>query len=144
MASSDRALVRSRRGPFAKVTPGSTATTGAPSRSALICHLTPANAGSAPVTPDTLRVNDAAREHGQIIAFHNRTYDLGKAVPTVVMRNEDYGRISRLLADKRAEKVAKDALKKAEDDYLQMTFDKGLRRRFTEAAEARRPTPPSR
>jgi carboxypeptidase Q len=46
-----------------------------------------------------LRVNDAAREHGQIIAFNNRTYDLAKAVPTVVMRNEDYGRISRLLAD---------------------------------------------
>ena len=46
-----------------------------------------------------VRVNDAAREHGQIIAFNNRTYDLAKAVPTVVMRNEDYGRISRLLAD---------------------------------------------
>jgi carboxypeptidase Q len=46
-----------------------------------------------------LRVNDAAREHGQIIAFNNRTYDLTKAVPTVVMRNEDYGRISRILAD---------------------------------------------
>jgi len=46
-----------------------------------------------------LRVNDAAREHGQIIAFNNRTYDLAKAVPTVVMRNEDYGRISRILAD---------------------------------------------
>ena len=47
----------------------------------------------------TLRVNDAAREHGQIIAFHNRTYDLARAVPTVVMRNEDYGRIARILAD---------------------------------------------
>jgi carboxypeptidase Q len=46
-----------------------------------------------------VRVNDAAREHGQIIAFNNRTYDLAKAVPTVVMRNEDYGRISRILAD---------------------------------------------
>jgi carboxypeptidase Q len=46
-----------------------------------------------------LRVNDAAREHGQIIAFNNRTYDVTKAVPTVVMRNEDYGRISRILAD---------------------------------------------
>ncbi len=47
----------------------------------------------------TLRVNDAAREHGQIIAFNNRTYDVAKAVPTVVMRNEDYGRIARILAD---------------------------------------------
>jgi carboxypeptidase Q len=46
-----------------------------------------------------LRVNDAAREHGQIIAFSNRTYDLAKAVPTVVLRNEDYGRIARILAD---------------------------------------------
>jgi carboxypeptidase Q len=46
-----------------------------------------------------LRLNDAAREHGQIIAFHNRTYDLTKAVPTVVLRNEDYGRIARILAD---------------------------------------------
>ena len=40
-----------------------------------------------------------AREHGQIIAFNNRTYDIAKAVPTVVMRNEDYGRIARILAD---------------------------------------------
>jgi hypothetical protein len=46
-----------------------------------------------------LRINDAGREHGQIIAFNNRTYDLTKALPTVVMRNEDYGRISRILAD---------------------------------------------
>src|SRR5262245_2314582 len=46
-----------------------------------------------------LRVNDAAREHGQIVAFSNRTYDLAKALPTVVLRNEDYGRISRILAD---------------------------------------------
>ena len=40
-----------------------------------------------------------AREHGQIIEHHNRTYDVTKAVPTVVMRNEDYGRIARILAD---------------------------------------------
>ena len=46
-----------------------------------------------------VRVNDAARDHGQIRAFNNRTFDLAKAVPTVVLRNEDYGRISRLLAD---------------------------------------------
>ena len=47
-----------------------------------------------------VRVNDAGREHGQIRAFNNRTFDVAKAVPTVVLRNEDYGRISRLLADK--------------------------------------------
>ena len=46
-----------------------------------------------------LRINDAHREHGQIIAFDNRTYDLTRVVPTVVLRSEDYGRISRILAD---------------------------------------------
>lgn len=46
-----------------------------------------------------LKVLDAAREHGQIRAFANRTYDPGKVVPAVVMRNEDYGRICRILAD---------------------------------------------
>jgi hypothetical protein len=45
-----------------------------------------------------VRINDAGREHGQIRAFNNRTFDTSKAVPTVVMRNEDYGRISRILA----------------------------------------------
>jgi carboxypeptidase Q len=45
-----------------------------------------------------VRINDAGRDHGQIRAFHNRTFDPAKAPPTVVMRNEDYGRISRLLA----------------------------------------------
>ena len=42
------------------------------------------------------RVNDAGRDHGQIRAFQNRTYDIEQAVPTVVMRNEDYGRLVRL------------------------------------------------
>jgi Zn-dependent M28 family amino/carboxypeptidase len=46
-----------------------------------------------------LRIDDAGRDHGQIRAFHNRTYDLSKVVPTLVMRNEDYGRIARLLGD---------------------------------------------
>ena len=46
-----------------------------------------------------LRINDARREHGQIAAFYNSTYDLNRVVPTVVMRNEDYGRIARILAD---------------------------------------------
>lgn len=46
-----------------------------------------------------VRVNDAGREHGQIIAFNNRTFDVSKAVPTVVIRNEDYGRIARILDD---------------------------------------------
>ncbi|MEW6212141.1 MAG: M20/M25/M40 family metallo-hydrolase, partial [Acidobacteriota bacterium] len=46
-----------------------------------------------------IRVNDAGRDHGQIRAFNNRTFDPAKVVSTVVMRNEDYGRIARLLAN---------------------------------------------
>lgn len=46
-----------------------------------------------------VRVNDAAMAHGMVRAFNNRTYDLAKAVPTVVLRNEDYGRVARLLDD---------------------------------------------
>lgn len=46
-----------------------------------------------------MRINDAAREHGQIRAFANRSYDVAKAVPTVVLRNEDYGRIERVMSD---------------------------------------------
>ncbi len=46
-----------------------------------------------------VRINDAGREHGQIRAFNNRTFDVSKTVPTIVLRNEDYGRISRLMAD---------------------------------------------
>jgi carboxypeptidase Q len=46
------------------------------------------------------RINDAGREHGQIRAFNNGTYDVTKVVPTLVMRNEDYGRIARLLGRK--------------------------------------------
>ncbi len=48
-----------------------------------------------------LRINDAGRAHGQIRAFNNRTFDVTKAVPTLVLRNEDFGRISRLVADGR-------------------------------------------
>jgi len=46
-----------------------------------------------------IRVNDAGREFRQIRAFNNRTFDISKALPTVVMSNEDYGRITRILAD---------------------------------------------
>ena len=34
---------------------------------------------------NNVRVNDAARDHGQIRAFHNRTFDLAKAPPTSVV-----------------------------------------------------------
>jgi carboxypeptidase Q len=46
-----------------------------------------------------LRINDAAMDHGMVRAFHNQSFDITKVVPTVVLRNEDYGRITRLLAD---------------------------------------------
>jgi carboxypeptidase Q len=46
-----------------------------------------------------MRVNDAGMLHGLIRAFQNRTYDPSKVLPTAVLRNEDYGRIERLLAD---------------------------------------------
>jgi hypothetical protein len=55
-----------------------------------------------------VRVNDAFRQHGQIVAFNpgagdgipaDQRYDSSKALPTIVLRNEDYGRIARLLAD---------------------------------------------
>jgi carboxypeptidase Q len=46
-----------------------------------------------------IRVNDAGREFRQIRAFNNRTFDVNKVVPTIVMSNEDYGRITRLLGD---------------------------------------------
>ncbi|MBP6716580.1 MAG: M20/M25/M40 family metallo-hydrolase [Acidobacteria bacterium] len=52
-----------------------------------------------------VRVNDAGREHGQIRAFQFAAYDPSKTVPTVVLRNEDYGRISRILADGTAVKL---------------------------------------
>jgi hypothetical protein len=46
-----------------------------------------------------VRVNDAGREFRQIRAFNNRSFDASKVVPTVVMSNEDFGRISRILND---------------------------------------------
>ncbi len=47
----------------------------------------------------TVRIDDGGMTHGLIRAFGNRSYDPKKAVPTVVMRNEDFGRIFRLLAN---------------------------------------------
>ena len=44
-----------------------------------------------------LRINDAAMDHGLMRAFNNRSFDPTKVVPTVVMRNEDFGRIYRLM-----------------------------------------------
>ncbi|MDH3529069.1 MAG: M20/M25/M40 family metallo-hydrolase [Acidobacteriota bacterium] len=44
-----------------------------------------------------VRIDDARMTHGMIRAFSNRSFDPAKAVPTVILRNEDFGRISRLL-----------------------------------------------
>ena len=63
-----------------------------------------------------VRVNDAGRDHGQIRAFQNATYDVAKAPPTVVMRNEDYGRIWRLLADKRSVELEFDIVNRTHPD----------------------------
>jgi hypothetical protein len=38
-----------------------------------------------------VRINDAGREHGQIRAFNNRSFDVNKSVPTVVMRTRISG-----------------------------------------------------
>jgi hypothetical protein len=45
-----------------------------------------------------VRLLDAGLGHGQIRAFNYSGYDVTKTVPTAVLRNEDYGRIHRLLA----------------------------------------------
>jgi hypothetical protein len=46
-----------------------------------------------------MRINDAARGEGIIVAQQHRAYDPAKTVPTVILRNDDYGRVERLLAD---------------------------------------------
>lgn len=46
-----------------------------------------------------IRVNDAAFAFRRIRAFNNRTFDVDKVLPTIVMSNEDYGRITRIMAD---------------------------------------------
>ncbi|MGD9564041.1 MAG: M20/M25/M40 family metallo-hydrolase [Pyrinomonadaceae bacterium] len=47
-----------------------------------------------------VRINESQLDRGAVRAFNNRTFDVAKVVPTVVMRNEDFGRIVRLLAHK--------------------------------------------
>ncbi|MCH8277057.1 MAG: M20/M25/M40 family metallo-hydrolase, partial [Bacteroidetes bacterium] len=46
-----------------------------------------------------VQVNPAKMVDGLIRAFGNRSYDTSTAIPTVILRNEDYGRIERLSAD---------------------------------------------
>ena len=46
-----------------------------------------------------VRINDAGRADGIIVAQQHRGYDPATAVPTVILRNDDFGRVERLLAD---------------------------------------------
>jgi len=46
-----------------------------------------------------VRVYDAREPHGVIRAITNRYRDVSKFLPTIILRNEDYGRITRVLAD---------------------------------------------
>lgn len=46
-----------------------------------------------------MRVNDAQEAYGIVRAFANFTYETTKALPTVELRNEDYGRVARLVAN---------------------------------------------
>lgn len=46
-----------------------------------------------------VRIADSGRDHGVIVAQQHRNYDPTTTIPTLVMRNEDYGRIARILAD---------------------------------------------
>jgi hypothetical protein len=46
-----------------------------------------------------VRIDDAGRWNGIVTAPNNRTYDETKQPPTLVMRNDDFGRVARVLAD---------------------------------------------
>jgi carboxypeptidase Q len=48
-----------------------------------------------------VRINDAGRAHGQIRAFNNPSFDGATMPPTMILRNEDFGRLARLVADGR-------------------------------------------
>ncbi len=55
-----------------------------------------------------VRINESPLDRGLVRAFNNRTFDVTKVVPTVVLRNEDFGRIARLLARKTPVKLELD------------------------------------
>jgi carboxypeptidase Q len=44
-----------------------------------------------------VRINDGGRAYGLIVAQQANYYDITRVVPTLVMRNEDYGRIYRII-----------------------------------------------
>ena len=44
-----------------------------------------------------VRINDAGRAYGLIVAQQANYFDITRVVPTLIMRNEDYGRIYRII-----------------------------------------------
>ena len=46
-----------------------------------------------------VRMGDSGMEHGIIRVAQHRGYDSTKTIPEVMLRNDDYGRVERLLAD---------------------------------------------
>ena len=90
-----------------------------------------------------LRINDAGRPHGQIVAFNSRAYDTSQAVPTVVMRNEDYGRIARMLADGTPVEIEAEIVNKTlpgGQDLLQHHRGDCRQRQEGRSRDARRPS----
>ena len=88
------------------------------------------------------RVNDAGREHGQVRAFNNRTFDVAKAVPSVVLRNEDFGRIVRVLADGKTVELELDIVNRSAprgEDHLQRGRRDSGHRQGRRDRDARRP-----
>ena len=55
-----------------------------------------------------VRVNAAGMENGLIRAVANRSFDPATAVPTVVLRDEDFGRLIRVMGDGMAPELAFD------------------------------------
>lgn len=53
-----------------------------------------------------MRVNDARLPNGQIRAFANATYEPARALPTVVLNNDDFGRLSRFMSHGRPVRLA--------------------------------------
>jgi hypothetical protein len=59
-----------------------------------------------------VRIDDAGRWNGIVTAPNNRTYDATRQPPTLVMRNDDFGRIARVLADGTAVTLSVDIVNK--------------------------------
>lgn len=63
-----------------------------------------------------VRVDDAGRPYGDVGARANWTFDVSKAIPSVTLRNEDYGRVTRLLNEKRPVRMRFNILNRSNPD----------------------------